>query len=1827
MRKLLAIAALLGFTTFWACHLGPEDKSDNFDIAGDTAWTHCDTLEIILLDDSGMVLDTLFHDPLLSLSQLANLSADKYPGGTAKLSIKGYFKNGALCVEQTRTFEDGGSHVVVDTVKDPSASPTSITALPESLSLALGGPAVTVRGTVQPSYADQGLLWSMDSTGVASIDVAADSVAQVVKVKAENVGVGFLTLRSRKDGSRFAKVKVRVSAAAALSVTLDNDSLSLFVNGPGDSLAAVVTPFQADPRVSWSSAAPEIAKVDSAGRVTPGKAGRTFVTARAGNGKSDSALIIVVADVPKLTIHAKDGAPVNIPIIFSPVATQKVGHLVLYAWDLHGDGAWDDSLAGPWFGDSTNLPAVSGKYATEGTFKPSFRVRDSEGNTVIAEATVQIGNQAPEILAIRADTVISVKDSIAMTATVRDLDGKVAWLGWDYENDGQFDDTLVTADSVVEVVLGHRYHEAGNYLAILRAVDGNGKSRLDTAKIKVEFDEPVADAGNDTTVLVNGDIHLSIKGTDKYGPIVKREFRIDNGPFVSVSKLDTVFSAPAAPVTLTLVIRITDNDGLTDQDTMKVFVILSADADLANLAFSAGDLVPAFKPGTGSYAAQVGFADSLVRVTPSAKDSKAIITVNAKPISSGAASDPVKLQVGSNNNAFQILVTAPDGSQRNYALSVARNPNAEATLKSLTGTGFNLKPAFAANVLDYQDTVGYAVSSISLRPTVASIGATVAVNDSAIASGTPTGALPLQFGDNLFTVSVTAMDGNSKSAYKVRIVRLSKLYIYKRLGGAAAALADSAELPIDVPRAISSPGSVGFNFSRWTLLEGTATLADSTSNPTSLTMKSGLVKAQAQFDNQKYSITGSVVGCGDINPPGTVTLNHGESVNYTIIPKPNCRIVSVKIDGVEDSTAYDGSFTFGAVTGNRSIAAAFVRTYTLTGKAGNGGSITPTRIVVDSGSSQTFTIAPDNGKKILLKVDGVTVAPATTWTFDKVNADHLVEADFVAGYTLTAFVTAGSGSITPASVGVDSGGTATFIFKPSPSYSRIGLTDNGNPVKPTSGDTLYTLSGVKETHIIRVQFRRQYNISVSWTGPGEIVGAAGAVDSGASPTFNVNPLPGAVTSNMLVNGSQVAPPTASHTFPPIDGDRSIHAVFVRRFTVATTWGTDGSNGAGGSISPVNPAVDSGKSQLVSISPDIAGGYRLASLVIDDQVVAPTGTHTFDNVVDGKRHIQATFRKTYRVTGSAPGGTITPADTTVDNLGAVTFKFKPDLGSSFLSIMDNGKEVKPTGGDSLYALSEISSTHDIQVTFIKQYNVTVNFTGPGTVTGGPVGTVNSGSTSTFTITPNPGGLAFIGSMVANGSVIKPPTASHSFTGIDRNCTLSVVFVRRFQIPTTWGTSGNNHVGGSLSPENPAVDSSGNQMISIATYENYRLSVLNIDGLDASVTKTSHTFDPVNDQNHSMVATFIRTFPVTAVSAGGGSITPALATVDSMGSDTLDYKAFDGYHFDRLRCNNATQMVESGFRHILFNVAEAKACSVYFKREYTITGSVIGGIGGIISPSKEITVDSGTSPLVTMTPDPEVKGAGYRLWAAFDGGTVVPTEGSDIFGEQTYTIPTISDSHNMSVQFQRYYVVKGSVSDGGGTLEPAMAKVDEGAPHIVRIKPDPGYFLAELWINDKMLDVPTLTYTFPKVGEPNTVLAVFRKAPTFRLILMDTVVYGKGEDPVERRPEICVDWDGQYGPGSYCNPGLVDLNIPSGSKVRIGAQKSVEVCSFGFCTERPFTFWYRPGFGRIPPTYISDNPYTFELISDYGFKVVYGGAKPAIGTVDPIGTMEPIGSVEQ
>jgi len=112
--------------------------------------------------------------------------------------------------------------------------------------------------------------------------------------------------------------------------------------------------------------------------------------------------------------------------------------------------------------------------------------------------------------------------------------------------------------------------------------------------------------------------------------------------------------------------------------------------------------------------------------------------------------------------------------------------------------------------------------------------------------------------------------------------------------------------------------------------------------------------------------------------------------------------------------------------------------YTIVATAGLGGSITPSGAMqVNGGASQTFTITPDEGYRVVdVSVDGSSVGGVTDYTFSGVAASHMINATFTTDDDIVLF---------------DSGTSVKTVTRPLPVIFSIDVIPdsswNGTPAE------------------------------------------------------------------------------------------------------------------------------------------------------------------------------------------------------------------------------------------------------------------------------------------------------------------------------------------------------------------------------------------------------------------------------------------------------------------------------------------------------------------------------------------------------------------------------------------------------------------------------------------------------------------------------------------------------------------------------------------------------------------------------------------------------------
>ena len=187
--------------------------------------------------------------------------------------------------------------------------------------------------------------------------------------------------------------------------------------------------------------------------------------------------------------------------------------------------------------------------------------------------------------------------------------------------------------------------------------------------------------------------------------------------------------------------------------------------NLQSLTVSPGPLAPPFAAATTNYTVNVASTVPSVTVTARAQDAGASVSINGQPTTSRS----VSIGAPGSSTPISLVVTAPNGSQKTYVVTVNRAaPGGNNNLQSLTVTPGPLVPAFAAGTTSYTVDVANSVTNVTVTARAQDAGATVSINgqptiSQSVALGAPGSNTPIQ-------VEVTAPNGNQKT-YTVLVNR------------------------------------------------------------------------------------------------------------------------------------------------------------------------------------------------------------------------------------------------------------------------------------------------------------------------------------------------------------------------------------------------------------------------------------------------------------------------------------------------------------------------------------------------------------------------------------------------------------------------------------------------------------------------------------------------------------------------------------------------------------------------------------------------------------------------------------------------------------------------------------------------------------------------------------------------------------------------------------------------------------------------------------------------------------------------------------------------
>ena len=225
---------------------------------------------------------------------------------------------------------------------------------------------------------------------------------------------------------------------------------------------------------------------------------------------------------------------------------------------------------------------------------------------------------------------------------------------------------------------------------------------------------------------------------------------------------------------------------------------------------------------------------------------------------------------------------------------------------------------------------------------------------------------------------------------------------------------------------------------------------------------------------------------------------------------------------------------------------------------------------------------------------------------------------------------------------------------------------------------------------------------------------------------------------------------------------------------------------------------------------------------------------------------------YTITATAgASGTIAPGGvSTVAGGSNKTYTITPNAGYIVDTVTVNGTSV---GAVTTYTFINVSGNKTISATFklAPSYTITATAGPNGTISSPGVSTVVSGSSKTYTITPNTGYV--VDTVTVNGTSIGAVT-TYTFTNVTSNQIIGVTFKVPAANYTITASAGAN--GTISSPGVSTVASGGSKTYTMTSNAGYTIDTVTVNGASVGLI-TTYTF--TNVTGHKTIAVTFKTVP--------------------------------------------------------------------------------------------------------------------------------------------------------------------------------------------------------------------------------------------------------------------------------------------------------------------------------------------------------------------------------
>ena len=388
------------------------------------------------------------------------------------------------------------SKTITINVKKEDVAVSSLVLDKSTLSLPVNG-TYTLTATVGPDDAtDKSITWTSANPSNVSVDSTG-----TVKVLRDYTGDVVITAKTNSSGIT-QTCKVSVNSIKVDGIAISDTSATLY-KGSWKQLSAVITPSgAADPAVTWTSSVPQIATVDSTGKVTavaPSytdglgvKHTETIITAQTSNASVFATCTVKVLDAVLIT---------SLTLNKSELAL-NVGDEETLTVTGTPSNATNKTLV--WKSSNPDVASVSGgKVIAAAKGSAVITATATDGSDKYVSCVVTVNNiQILNVYLDKSSLDLSEGDTAKITATVYPSNATTATLKWTSSNT-----SVATVDSKGNIVAGAT---KGYSIITAAATDGSGKFAecVVLSKPKVHVTGLTINYGTTLDLLANDSTYL-----------------------------------------------------------------------------------------------------------------------------------------------------------------------------------------------------------------------------------------------------------------------------------------------------------------------------------------------------------------------------------------------------------------------------------------------------------------------------------------------------------------------------------------------------------------------------------------------------------------------------------------------------------------------------------------------------------------------------------------------------------------------------------------------------------------------------------------------------------------------------------------------------------------------------------------------------------------------------------------------------------------------------------------------------------------------------------------------------------------------------------------------------------------------------------------------------------------------------------------------------------------------------------------------------------------------------------------------------------------------